>query len=86
MTPEQMYPFRMFGVAMTLFITLCGLAVVLRPEKKIKEPGHRIGNFILWMLGEVNGMKIIRFLGWIMVVGGGVGLISAVGVLLNART
>jgi hypothetical protein len=84
MTPEQLYPFRMFGLGMTLFITLCGLAVVLRPAKKIREPGHRVGNFILWMLGENNGLKIIRFLGWIMVIGGGVGLISAVSVLLSA--
>ena len=84
MTPEQLYPFRLFGVAMTLFITLCGLAVVLRPDKKIKDPGHRIGNFILWMLGEKSGLKIIRFLGWVMIIGGGIGLISSVGVLLSA--
>ncbi len=84
MTPEQLYSFRIFGVAMTLFITLCGLTVVLRPEKKIVTPSHRIGNFIIWMLGQKNGMKIIRFLGWVMLIGGGVGLLSAVGALMSA--
>ena len=84
MTPEQLYPFRMFGLAMTAFITLCGLAVVLRPEKKIVTPGHRIGNFIIWMLGQKNGMRIIRLLGWVMVIGGGVGLLSVVGALMAA--
>jgi len=84
MTPAQLYPFRMFGLAMTAFITLCGLAVVLRPKKKIVTPGHRIGNFIIWMLGEKNGMNIIRLLGWAMVIGGGVGLLAAIGALSAA--
>ncbi len=84
MTPEQLYPFRLFGVAMTLFITLCGLAVVLRPKKKIVTPGHRIGNFIIWMLGQKNGMNIVRILGWAMVIGGGVGLLAAIGALMRA--
>ncbi len=84
MPPEQMYPFRMFGVVMTTFILLCGLAVVLRPKKKIVSPGHRIGNFIIWMLGEKNGMRIIRLCGWAMVIGGAVGLISVLSALLSA--
>ncbi|MCS7055500.1 MAG: hypothetical protein NZM18_04915 [Thermoflexales bacterium] len=85
MTPEQMYPFRLFGVAMTAFILLCGLAVVLRPKHKIVSPGHRIGNFIIWMLGEKNGLRIIRLCGWVMVIGGAVGLISVLSALLSAR-
>jgi hypothetical protein len=84
MTDADLYPFRLFGIAMTLFMTLCGLAVVLRPEKKIIEPGHRVGNFIIWMLGKNNGMKIIRTLGWVMLIGGGVGLISVGAAFLNA--
>lgn len=84
MTPEEMYPFRLFGIAMTAFITLCGLAVVLRPKHKIVSPGHRIGNFIIWMLGEKNGLRVIRLCGWAMIIGGVVGLISVVGALMNA--
>jgi len=84
MDPEQMYPFRLFGVAMTTFIALCGLAVVMRPTKKIVSPGHRIGNFIIWMLGEKNGMRIIRLCGWVMLIGGVVGLISVLSALLSA--
>jgi len=85
MTPEQMYPFRLFGVAMTTFILLCGLAVVLRPKHKIVSPGHRIGNFIIWMLGEKNGLRIIRLCGWAMILGGAVGLISVLSALSGAQ-
>lgn len=84
MTPEQIYSFRMFGVAMTAFMTFSGLAVVLRPKKKIVTPGHRVGNFIIWMLGERNGLRIIRLCGWAMLIGGGVGLISVVSALMNS--
>lgn len=84
MTPEQMYPFRVFGVVMTLLFALAGLAVVLRPEKKIVTPGHRVGNFFMWMLGPKRGMRIIRFLGWIMLIGGAVCFMAALGALMAA--
>lgn len=80
-----MFPFRVFGVVATALFMLAGLAVVLRPERKIKEPGHRIGNFILWMMGERWGMRAIRLSGWAMVIGGGFGLIAALVALGSGR-
>ncbi len=68
---------RVFGVVATGLFTLAGLAVVLRPEHKIKSPGHRLGNLIIWVFGEYWGMRLIRLSGWAMVLGGGFGFIAA---------
>lgn len=71
------YALRLFGVIAMALFALAGLAVVLRPEHKIKAPGHRLGNLIIWVLGEQWGMRLIRLSGWAMVIGGGFGFIAA---------
>ncbi len=85
MSGAEMYPFRVFGVVATTLFMLCGWAVLLRPTRKIKDPGHRVGNFIIWMLGERWGMAAIRISGLAMVLGGGFGLIAALVALTGSN-